>query len=212
MPLQAADSDQRKKSVVPCSYEERREESHATPGKLAGMKAVSDARGVIAAAAMDQRGSLQKSLAKERGGDVGDREMEEFKAHRHGSADAARQRDPARPRVGAAREQATREERRPAAGLREDRLRQDRPRPAARSARRLVRSPPEGSRRRLHQDPALLHARRSAGRSTTTSTPGSSASATSAAPTTSRSSSSSSATTRASTRRAWSTRRRSRTS
>src|SRR3954449_4171320 len=50
-----------------------------TPGKLAGMKAVSDARGVIAAAAMDQRGSLQKSLAKEKGGDIGDREMEEFK-------------------------------------------------------------------------------------------------------------------------------------
>jgi tagatose 1,6-diphosphate aldolase len=42
------------------------------PGKLAGMKAVSDERGVIAAAAMDQRGSLQKALAKERGGDVGD--------------------------------------------------------------------------------------------------------------------------------------------
>src|SRR3954470_20545124 len=51
-----------------------------TPGKLAGMKAVSDPRGVIAAAAMDQRGSLQKSLAKEKGADVGDREMEEFKA------------------------------------------------------------------------------------------------------------------------------------
>jgi tagatose 1,6-diphosphate aldolase len=50
-----------------------------TPGKLAGMKAVSDSRGVIAAAAMDQRGSLQKSLAKEKGGDIGDREMEEFK-------------------------------------------------------------------------------------------------------------------------------------
>ena len=38
-----------------------------TPGKLAGLKSVSDPRGVIAAAAMDQRGSLQKSLAKERG-------------------------------------------------------------------------------------------------------------------------------------------------
>jgi len=50
-----------------------------TPGKLAGMKAVSDDRGVIAAAAMDQRGSLQKALAKEKGGDVGDREIEEFK-------------------------------------------------------------------------------------------------------------------------------------
>jgi tagatose 1,6-diphosphate aldolase len=51
-----------------------------TPGKLAGMKAVSDNRGVIAAAAMDQRGSLQKALAKEKGGDIGDRDMEEFKS------------------------------------------------------------------------------------------------------------------------------------
>jgi tagatose 1,6-diphosphate aldolase len=51
-----------------------------TPGKLAGMKAVSNDRGVIAAAAMDQRGSLQKSLAKEKGGEIGDREMAEFKA------------------------------------------------------------------------------------------------------------------------------------
>src|SRR5213078_2279273 len=50
-----------------------------SPGKLAGMKAVSDTRGVIAAAAMDQRGSLQKALAKERGGAVGDRDLEEFK-------------------------------------------------------------------------------------------------------------------------------------
>jgi tagatose 1,6-diphosphate aldolase len=50
-----------------------------TSGKLAGMKAVSDERGVIAAAAMDQRGSLQKSLAKEKGGEISDRDMEEFK-------------------------------------------------------------------------------------------------------------------------------------
>jgi tagatose 1,6-diphosphate aldolase len=50
-----------------------------TSGKLAGMKAVSDERGVIAAAAMDQRGSLQKALAKEKGGDISDRDMEEFK-------------------------------------------------------------------------------------------------------------------------------------
>jgi tagatose 1,6-diphosphate aldolase len=50
-----------------------------TPGKLAGMKAVSDSRGVIAAAAMDQRGSLQKSLAKEKGADVGPEALEEFK-------------------------------------------------------------------------------------------------------------------------------------
>jgi tagatose 1,6-diphosphate aldolase len=33
-----------------------------TPGKLAGMKAVSNENGVIAAAAMDQRGSLKKAL------------------------------------------------------------------------------------------------------------------------------------------------------
>jgi tagatose 1,6-diphosphate aldolase len=51
-----------------------------TPGKLAGMIAVSDARGVIAAAAMDQRGSLQKSLAKEKGGEVTNAMMEEFKS------------------------------------------------------------------------------------------------------------------------------------
>jgi tagatose 1,6-diphosphate aldolase len=51
-----------------------------TRGKLAGMKAVADQRGVIAAAAMDQRGSLQKAIAKEKGGDVGDAMIEEFKA------------------------------------------------------------------------------------------------------------------------------------
>jgi tagatose 1,6-diphosphate aldolase len=44
------------------------------------MKAVSNERGVIAAAAMDQRGSLQKSLAKEKGGDITDHDMEEFKS------------------------------------------------------------------------------------------------------------------------------------
>ena len=46
-----------------------------TPGKLAGMKAVSNPRGVIAAAAMDQRGSLKKAL----GANAGDKELEEFK-------------------------------------------------------------------------------------------------------------------------------------
>jgi len=51
-----------------------------TPGKLAGLRKVSNERGVIAAAAMDQRGSLQKSLAKEKGGDVGHAMMEEFKS------------------------------------------------------------------------------------------------------------------------------------
>jgi tagatose 1,6-diphosphate aldolase len=63
-----------------------------TTGKLAGMKAVSNDKGVIAAAAMDQRGSLQKALAKEKGGEISDRDMEEFKIHvtevltRHASA------------------------------------------------------------------------------------------------------------------------------
>src|SRR5260370_18552064 len=50
-----------------------------TPGKLTGLKNVADKRGVIAAAAMDQRGSLQKSLAKEKGGEITDANMEEFK-------------------------------------------------------------------------------------------------------------------------------------
>ncbi len=50
-----------------------------TPGKLAGLKAVSNERGVIAAAAMDQRGSLQKSLAKERGAAAGGHDLEVFK-------------------------------------------------------------------------------------------------------------------------------------
>jgi tagatose 1,6-diphosphate aldolase len=66
--------------------------SMPTPGKLAGLKAVSDSRGVIAAAAMDQRGSLQKSLAKERGAAANAQDLEEFKIHvtevltRHASA------------------------------------------------------------------------------------------------------------------------------
>ncbi len=50
-----------------------------TAGKLAGLKAVSNERGVIAAAAMDQRGSLQKSLAKEKGGIINSDHLGEFK-------------------------------------------------------------------------------------------------------------------------------------
>ena len=38
-----------------------------TPGKIAGLKAVSDERGVIAAVAMDQRGLLKNMLARELG-------------------------------------------------------------------------------------------------------------------------------------------------
>jgi tagatose 1,6-diphosphate aldolase len=50
-----------------------------TPGKLAGLNAVSNAEGIIAAAAMDQRGSLRKSLASERGSAVPAEDVSEFK-------------------------------------------------------------------------------------------------------------------------------------
>jgi tagatose 1,6-diphosphate aldolase len=53
-----------------------------TPGKQKGLKALSDSRGVIAAAAMDQRGSLKSSIAKEKGIDKKDvpaQMLEEFK-------------------------------------------------------------------------------------------------------------------------------------
>jgi tagatose 1,6-diphosphate aldolase len=51
-----------------------------TPGKLAGLKSVSNERNVIAAAAMDQRGSLQKSLSKERGAAADGHDLEVFKS------------------------------------------------------------------------------------------------------------------------------------
>jgi tagatose 1,6-diphosphate aldolase len=50
-----------------------------TPGKLAGLNAVSNSYGVIAAAAMDQRGSLQKTLALERGAAADGNDLEVFK-------------------------------------------------------------------------------------------------------------------------------------
>ncbi len=53
-----------------------------TPGKQKGMEAVSNERGVIAAAAMDQRGSLKSAIAKDRGidkKDVTPAMMAEFK-------------------------------------------------------------------------------------------------------------------------------------
>jgi tagatose 1,6-diphosphate aldolase len=51
-----------------------------TPGKIEGLQRVSNDRGVIAAAAMDQRGSLKKALSAAGDGNVGAEEMEEFKA------------------------------------------------------------------------------------------------------------------------------------
>lgn len=53
-----------------------------TPGKQKGLEAVSNSRGVIAAAAMDQRGSLRSAIAKDKGVDkkaVTDEMMSEFK-------------------------------------------------------------------------------------------------------------------------------------
>jgi tagatose 1,6-diphosphate aldolase len=51
-----------------------------TRGKFDGINAVADENGIIAAAAMDQRGSLKKAIAKAKGGDASDAELSEFKA------------------------------------------------------------------------------------------------------------------------------------
>ena len=54
-----------------------------TPGKRKGLEAVSDSRGVIGAAAMDQRGSLRNAIAKEKNIDkkeVTSKMLEEFKS------------------------------------------------------------------------------------------------------------------------------------
>lgn len=53
-----------------------------TEGKIKSLKAVSDANGIIRAAAMDQRGSLRKSIAKAKGvteNGVSREEMQDFK-------------------------------------------------------------------------------------------------------------------------------------
>jgi tagatose 1,6-diphosphate aldolase len=53
-----------------------------TPGKQKGLNAVSNSQGVIAAAAMDQRGSLKSAIAKDKGADksaVTAQMLEEFK-------------------------------------------------------------------------------------------------------------------------------------
>ena len=48
-------------------------------GKFNGINAVADERGVIAAAAMDQRGSLQKAIAMAKGGNATADDLSEFK-------------------------------------------------------------------------------------------------------------------------------------
>ena len=48
-------------------------------GKFNGINAVADERGIIAAAAMDQRGSLRKAITKAKGSDATEAEVSEFK-------------------------------------------------------------------------------------------------------------------------------------
>ena len=50
-----------------------------TQGKFAGLTAVADSRGVIAAAALDQRGILRKMIAKELGSEPSDSMITQFK-------------------------------------------------------------------------------------------------------------------------------------
>lgn len=50
-----------------------------TRGKFDGIQAIADEHGIIAAAAMDQRGSLQKAIAKAKGADASDADLTEFK-------------------------------------------------------------------------------------------------------------------------------------
>ncbi|MGA2478047.1 MAG: tagatose 1,6-diphosphate aldolase, partial [Spirochaetia bacterium] len=48
-------------------------------GKIAGIDACANKNGVIAAAAMDQRGSLQKAIAKARGAPATPEDLSQFK-------------------------------------------------------------------------------------------------------------------------------------
>ena len=50
-------------------------------GKFNGINAVADEQGVIAAAAMDQRGSLRKAIAKAQGSDASDAQVSELLGH-----------------------------------------------------------------------------------------------------------------------------------
>lgn len=56
------------------------ERNKLTKGKVAGINAVADENGVIAAIAIDQRGSLQKAITKAKGSPASDADLSEFKA------------------------------------------------------------------------------------------------------------------------------------
>jgi tagatose 1,6-diphosphate aldolase len=51
-----------------------------TRGKFEGIQKIADEHGIIAAAAMDQRGSLQKAIGKAKGGEASAEDLSEFKA------------------------------------------------------------------------------------------------------------------------------------
>ncbi|MGH2443902.1 MAG: tagatose 1,6-diphosphate aldolase [Chloroflexota bacterium] len=51
-----------------------------SPGKIKGLENLSNDRGVIAAAAMDQRGSLKKAIGAASGAGVSDEQLQEFKS------------------------------------------------------------------------------------------------------------------------------------
>lgn len=136
-----------------------------TPGKQKGLTAVSDSRGVIAAAAMDQRGSLKSAIAKDKGVDkngVTPAMLEEFKSAvtrvltPYATAILL---DPEYGLPAAA-------ERSKNAGLllAYENSGYDNTRPGrfARPSRHLVRAAPRGGWCGLHQDSSLLHSLRSA--------------------------------------------------
>ncbi len=184
-----------------------------TPGKRKGLEAVSDSRGVIAAAAMDQRGSLKSAIAKEKGIDKKDVTAADARGVQDRRLEARSRRTPAPscsiPNTACPPRKPALEECRPPARLRRQRLRQHAARPPARPARRsgpcAAWSPPAPTASR-----SCSTTRRSIRpRSTTSSTPGSSASALNAPLPTFRSSSNSSATKKAATKRASTSRAKS---
>ena len=133
-----------------------------TKGKFNGINACADQNGVIAAAAMDQRGSLQKSIAKARGanGTATDEDMVKFKnavtqvLTRYASAILLD------PEYGLEALKVPGAQHRGAAGVRKDRLRRDHQGSHARPALRVERAAVGRSRRGCDQAAAVLQSRR----------------------------------------------------